>query len=492
MRDEAVRRRAIDEGVAVRREPRQRLDHADLGDHAFALEAIRAAIRLGIGVAEVAADHPHHVLGGDRVEGARLVGLDAREVRRELEVLLLRDRIALVVVAAHAAHGKTEERAADDVDDAVEIVGERLLQVRHLVVPHAQAIDPRRDEAVEVAVVEFVARKLLEHEAVVGHVLVERLDDPVAVLPGAVLDAVALEAVGLGVAHEIEPVPPPLLAVVRAGQQAIEQRRPRGVGIGLPCGDERVDLLGRRRKTGQVEARPSKQGVRIGLGRRRQPDLLELREDEVIDLVAAPLGVQHARRRRLHEVAEGPTLLERLGDPRLEERLLVEIGRGGVGGGKRADPASDRVEFGLGQALALGRHRLVVVSLERDPMPQLACVEVSSRDHPIERRDVEDLAVLVQAKPGLRAIGPVALDASGLEDRQDLGEKDRLGGLARRVGTIVRVAIRGEPRDWRDRVGLLGIKATRAGVRRDGGKPGEKSDASKAHGEAHRGHDVQE
>ena len=493
MGDEPLRRRAVDEGLGVRRQPRRRLDRADLGDHTLALEAVGAAIGFRIGVAEVAADHPHHVLGGDRVEGARLVGLDAREVRRELVVLLLRDRIALVVVAAHAAHGKAEERAADDIDDAIEIIREGLLEIRHLVVPHAESIDPRRDEAVEVAVLELVARELLEHEAVVGHVLVERLDHPVAVLPRPALDAVALEAVGLGVAHQVEPVPSPLLAVVRARKQTIEKRRPREVGVGVPRGQERLDLRGRRRQAGQVEVRAAKERKRIGLGRRSKPDLLELREDEVVDLVAAPLGVPHHRRLRLREIAERPALAKGLFDPRREQRLVVEIGTG-LGrfvGRQRVDPTADRVEFGFGQALALGRHRLVVVRVERDAMPEFARIEIACDDDPIKRRHVEDLAVLMQAKAGLRPVGAVALDAPGLEDRQDLGEEDRLGGFARTSGGIVLGLPRRDRRDRDGPLGRRGLEETRAGIGGHGDESGEKSDAGEAGGESHRSHGVQ-
>ena len=493
MGDEPLRRRAVDEGLGVRRQPRRRLDRADLGDHTLALEAVGAAIGFRIGVAEVAADHPHHVLGGDRVEGARLVGLDAREVRRELVVLLLRDRIALVVVAAHAAHGKAEERAADDIDDAVEIVREGLLEIRHLVVPHAESIDPRRDEAVEVAVLELVARELLEHEAVVGHVLVERLDHPVAVLPRPALDAVALEAVGLGVAHQVEPVPSPLLAVVRARKQTIEKRRPREVGVGVPRGQERLDLRGRRRQAGQVEVRAAKERKRIGFWRRIESDLLELREDEVVDLVAAPLGVPHHRRLRLREIAERPALAKGLFDPRREQRLVVEIGTG-LGrfvGRQRVDPTADRVEFGFGQALALGRHRLVVVRVERDAMPEFARIEIACDDDPIKRRHVEDLAVLMQAKAGLRPVGAVALDAPGLEDRQDLGEEDRLGGFARTSGGIVLGLPRRDRRDRDGPLGRRGLEETRAGIGGHGDESGEKSDAGEAGGESHRSHGVQ-
>ena len=69
-------------------------------------------------------------------------------------------------------------------------------------------------------------------EAVVGHVLVEGPDDEVAIVLGVRPVVVLLVAVALGEAGEVEPVPRPALAVVRArpagGRPAARRRRARG------------------------------------------------------------------------------------------------------------------------------------------------------------------------------------------------------------------------------------------------------------------------
>ena len=83
---------------------------------------------------------------------------------------------------------------------------------------------------------------------------------------------VLLEAVGVGIAGGVEPVPSPALAVVRAGQEPVDQLL---VGVGASVGEEGVDLLGRRREADEVEAQAADEGGPVGLGRGLQ--LLALR-----------------------------------------------------------------------------------------------------------------------------------------------------------------------------------------------------------------------
>ena len=87
---------------------------------------------------------------------------------------------------------------------------------------------------------------------------------------------------GVGVASDIEPVPGPSLAVVRRGEQPIDDF--------LECsgrivGDEIIQLLGSGRQADQVERRPANEGLLIGLRGRLKACGFKLREDEVIDRV---------------------------------------------------------------------------------------------------------------------------------------------------------------------------------------------------------------
>ena len=83
-----------------------------------------------------------------------------------------------------------------------------------------------------------------------GRLRVEGVDDPVAPA-GHVAAAVDVVAVGVGEAGGVEPVERHALAVVGRGEQAVDELL---VGVGPIVGEEGVDLGGRRRQAGQVEA----------------------------------------------------------------------------------------------------------------------------------------------------------------------------------------------------------------------------------------------
>ena len=83
------------------------------------------------------------------------------------------------------------------------------------------------DDLVAGGVREQVAGELLDGEGVERLVVVEGLDHPIAVRPHRAL-RVALEAVGIGIAGEVEPLHRHVLAVVRRSHESIE-----GLGPGL-------------------------------------------------------------------------------------------------------------------------------------------------------------------------------------------------------------------------------------------------------------------
>ena len=117
--------------------------------------------------------------------------------------------------------------------------------------------------------IDFVAGKLLLHEAIIRLVVVERFDHVIAVAPHAGTIAVILEAVRLGVAHHVEPVLRPAFAVVRRRQQPIDELL---IRIGCVIVDERIDLLRRRRQPGKVEGDRRRMSVaRSASGAGRSP-----------------------------------------------------------------------------------------------------------------------------------------------------------------------------------------------------------------------------
>ncbi len=82
---------------------------------------------------------------------------------------------------------------------------------------------------------DLIGGDLEQEEAVVGHVVVEGLDDPVAIGRGlheeSLLAGVDV-ALGVGVPGHVQPVPGPLLAVMRRGEQAVDHAARRRPGRG--------------------------------------------------------------------------------------------------------------------------------------------------------------------------------------------------------------------------------------------------------------------
>ena len=103
---------------------------------------------------------------------------------------------------------------------------------------------------------QHVAGELLDRELVVRHVGVDRGNHPIAIATGKRPRAILLVAVAVGIAGQVEPVPPPALAEMRRSQQPIDEPLD---GIGLRVAEKRGDFVGRRRQADQVEIEPPQQ-----------------------------------------------------------------------------------------------------------------------------------------------------------------------------------------------------------------------------------------
>ena len=178
------------------------------------------------------------------------------EQRRLQRVIVpLENRIELVIVTAGALECQAQRSLADCRNHVVEVV-EPVLGVvpfTHLD-PGTQAQERRGDVAIGGLVVQLIARHLFGEEHVVGLVAVERADDVVAIPPDVGPVVVVFVAVGIGVAGGIQPVTSPPLAVVRRGEQRVDQPFPRAR---CRVGEERRRLIGGRRQADQVEVRPA-------------------------------------------------------------------------------------------------------------------------------------------------------------------------------------------------------------------------------------------
>ena len=208
-------------------------------------------------------------------------------------VVPLRDGVELVVVAAGAAHGQAQQAGAEDPDllaDDLNAVGHEVGQaVPGLVVHHSQETGGDQvvhgfpgEDGLPGQVCQLVPGQLLQQEAVVGLAGIERANDVVPV-------AVGVRAVGI--AHQVQPVAAPALAVAGRVQQP---RNECFVGGRIGVGQEPPNLLGFRRQSGQVKAGSPDQGEAVGFGREAESLFLEPGGNEGIHWVAQPGWIDRA------------------------------------------------------------------------------------------------------------------------------------------------------------------------------------------------------
>ena len=259
-----------------------------------------------------------------------------------------------MVVAAGAVDRQAEKHLPGGCDDVVEPVVAKLLAVGRFVVPDTEPVVARRDKGVVRRLGQFVAGQLLDHELVVGLIVVERPDDVIAIPPGMRLVAVAFEGVCVGIANQIEPVSSPLLAVMLAGKEAVHHLLPR---VGRVIGKEVADFLLGRRQACDVVGRPADQGRLIGWRRCREPAMGQTGPDEGVDRVG---GLVYGRHPRPHERPERPVFLP-----------LSPL----------VDPACDRVDLRRRQPRPLGRHLRVGI-VRGDPREDLALCSLARHDRP--------------------------------------------------------------------------------------------------------------
>ncbi len=251
----------------------------------------RRHLEYGCGVARF----PIEPLFGDRVEEGK-----------KAVVVLLRDRVELVIMAARAAHREPHE----DVRRGVHAVGDVLHLVLlgnrpALVVDHVIAIEAARQFLLRGGVGQQIARQLLDAEAVERYVAIEGVDHPIAPLPHVAL-RIDVVAVGIGIARQVEPLHRHAFAVLRQRKQAVHLLL---VSVRRFVGDKSVDLRRRRRQAGEIEAQSAQQRRAVGLRCGLEPFAFQARQHKAVDGVARPLLIAYRRQRGTHGRGEGPVPL---------------------------------------------------------------------------------------------------------------------------------------------------------------------------------------
>ena len=169
--------------------------------------------------------------------------------------------------------------------------------------------------------IDQVAGQLQHGEFVKWQVVVEGLNHPLAKGPHLPF-IVEVDAVGVGIASVVEPVPSPVFPPGRTREQGIDIRL---VGVGAGVSHECFHSHGIGGKAGEIERHATGERAAVSLDSRLEPRRFEPGQDEAVDLVPHPALVGHHRWLRLHGRNERPVRLVRgpSRNPFREQLLLL-------------------------------------------------------------------------------------------------------------------------------------------------------------------------
>ena len=209
------------------------------------------------------------------------------EQGEQLIKLALTDRVILVIVTAGTAQCEAHPDRAhclhtiDDVLSAPFLIESPALGVDAMV-----TIEPGRKHLALGGVRQQVASKLLHGELIVRHVVVERLNHPVAPRPLAVFEIVVV-AVTVPVPRAVEPPDGHPFAKTRRLQQPVDHPP---VGTGGIIIQKSIHLERRGRQPGQINRHPSHQRFTRSRSLWCQTRLGHSFEDEAIYLGVPPIA----------------------------------------------------------------------------------------------------------------------------------------------------------------------------------------------------------
>ena len=281
-------------------------------------------------------------------------------------VIDLGDRVDPMIVTLRAAHREPEDRARNDL----QLLGDHLVAAEYRIgqaIPrsiggHAQKSGG--DDFFEPAGIlrgvgrltmhhprDLVAGKLLDKERVPRFILGERLDHVVAIPPGMWPGRVGLGvAVGVGIAHRVEPVTGPALGIRSGREQPFHNFL---VGVCGRVGDELLDLLGCRKQPGQVEGNPSDEGAAVGIRGEGGARLMQSRGKKGVDRRTHAVGRAGGGHRRIDDRLKRPVPSLRLAHVGPGRKRL---GLRCIGNGAGGDPRPNQVDLRRIERLAVFGH----------------------------------------------------------------------------------------------------------------------------------------
>ena len=220
----------------------------------------------------------------------------------EAVVVVLRKGIELVVVTAGTTECQAEKRLAQGVDlfvNDIHLHLDRVIFGEHFCTEGQKSGgDKTLGGKTDVGrcrsriAVEQVSCQLFLNEPVVRDVGVQSADHIIPITKRVAIGEVFVEAVGIGVSGDVEPVTPPALAVVHRRQATVDQSF---VGVGGIVVEKLGDLGGSRRQSDEIEKDAADEGPFVGRRCRLHPLLFQPGQDKMIDGVLYPRVVLNRR-----------------------------------------------------------------------------------------------------------------------------------------------------------------------------------------------------
>ena len=246
-----------------------------------------------------------------RVDGD-LRGPDAGKDPVERGVVALAHGVEFVIVAARAGNREPLKRLAHHVDLAVhrlDLIVERIDGLEAVLdKPEMRGAEDRLVEAVHVQPrsVEQIAGDMLADKLIERHIGVERANQVVAITIRFGNRRIALAAVRLGITHEIHPMPRPVFAEARRGQQQVGLSRQSRSAITGKVGREPLKFPGRGRQTSEDEGEASQERARIDIDGGCEPLRLHFREEKTVHRMRRPRAVRDCGRHVIFHGLERP------------------------------------------------------------------------------------------------------------------------------------------------------------------------------------------
>ena len=182
--------------------------------------------------------------------------IEAVEERQQRVVVGLRDRVEFVVVTNRTLGRQSEHHGAHRVGAVDTVPREDFVVDRPVFVGgDVQPVESRGDAVAVGGAGQQVAGELPGDELVVGQVVVDRVDDPVAVGPHLAV-IIQVQSVGVGVADQVQPVPTDVLSELRCIEKFVDDAL---VSVRVGVGEVTVDHVAPGRQSGEVQMHPAEQ-----------------------------------------------------------------------------------------------------------------------------------------------------------------------------------------------------------------------------------------